>query len=352
MKFIHFSFGEQSIGKEFDLSSPKVPMNFLNEDSVVYSFGAGEDNRYEFLLCGFTNCKMHIFDPTPRAVDHFQLCMDVYNKVCEPVENTKYGRGDANYFQAILNSNLNTDNIFYHAVGLYDREDTFKFFYPKNPNHVSLSIDNIQGTKDFVELPTKPIDQIVQELGGIQPDLLKLNIEGAEVKSLIHMMQNTKVRPKCICVMFELFRDKPTDENQNLENFARKLLLQEYDLIYNSNESYAFFKKDLKNDNIEKTNMENFSTIEKESSQIEQSQTTTNVQEVEVDVPKECANMHLILQYYNDPNPERQKEVDFCVQANLENTHIMQVHNLVEEGTQVPSWLADHDKYIECRHLL
>ena len=337
MKFIHFAFAKQSIGKEFDLSSPKVPTNFLNENSVVYSFGAGEDNRYEFLLCGSTGCKMHIFDPTPRAVDHFQMCMDVINKQCEPVENVRYGRGDANYFSTLLNSNVNPDNMFYHDVGLYDKEDTFKFYYPKNPNHVSLSIDNIQGTKDYVELATKPIDQIVRELGGIQPDLLKMNIEGAEVKSLIYMMESTNVRPKCICVMFELFRDKPTQENKNLENVCKQLLLKEYDLIYNSNEFYTFFKKDLNNGSIKNINMETSQTSE------------NNVENLTANVPSETANMHLLFQYYNDSNPERQQEVDFCVQANLENPHIIQVHNLVEEKTVVPSWLSSHEKYIECK---
>jgi FkbM family methyltransferase len=333
MKFIHFSFGDKSIGKEFDLSSPKVPADFLNENSVVYSFGAGEDNRYEFLLCGSTGCKMHIFDPTPRAIDHFNLCMDVYNKVCDPVENTRYGRGDNNYFEAILKSNINTDNIFYHDVGLYDKEDTIKFYYPKNPNHVSLSIDNIQSTKDFIELNTKPIDMIVKELGGIQPDLLKLNIEGAEVKSLIYMMESTDVRPQCICVMFELFRDKPTQENKNLENLCKQLLSKEYDLIYNSNEFYTFFKKDLNNGSLKNTNMEPLQ----------------NANELTSNVPTECANMHLIMQYYNDKNSDRQQEIDFCVQANLENPHIIQIHNLVEENTVVPSWLSNHEKYIECK---
>lgn len=355
MKFIHFSFGNQSIGKEFDLSSPMVPSNFLNENSVVYSFGAGEDNRYEFLLCGLTGCKMHIFDPTPRAVEHYQMCMDVYNKRCEPVENSRYGRGDSDYFSTILNSNVNVDNMFYHDIGLYDREDTFKFFYPKNPNHVSLSIDNIQGTKDYIELNTKPIDQIVKELGGIQPDLLKMNIEGAEVKSLIYMIESTEIRPKCICVMFELFRDKPTQENMNLENLCKQLISREYDLIYSSNEFHTFFKKDLNNGSIKNTNMD-LSQNESQDNKMSDTSSSTlsndssnDISDTTPNIPTESANMHLLMQYYNDSNKDRQQEIDFCVQANLENPHIIQVHNLVEENTVVPSWLSNHEKYIECK---
>ena len=64
---------------------------------------------------------------------------------------------------------------------------------------------------------------------------------------------------------------------------------------------------------------------------------------------KSFANIHLIIQYYNDANPERQNEIDFCVQANLENPHIIQVHNLTEQNTIIPDWLSSHEKYIECR---
>jgi len=334
MSYLQFKLQNKSIGKEFDGSSPRIPQGIINSQSVVYSFGAGEDIRYEYVLCAATNCEMHIFDPTPRSIEHYKLCQDVlYNNV-QPFEDQRFGRGDPNYFESILASKTNNelkDKMNYHSIALYDCEDTFKFYYPKNRNHVSLSIDNMQKTNEFIELPTKSIDQIIKDFKLRPPNVLKMNIEGAEVKSLRHMMEKTDIRPECIAVMFELYRDKPTPENKILEDETKSLIEKEYDLIYRRSESHTYLKKNLKTKELKNLNMETKNESE--------TQTTSF----------EGGNIHLIVQYYNDSNPERQAELDFCVQANLENPHVINLHNLTEPSTIVPEWLSSHSKYVECR---
>ena len=326
MNFLQFAFEDKkTIGKEFEACSPKIPKSIINENSVVYSFGAGEDIRYEFLLCGFTGCEMHIFDPTPRSIEHYKVCNDVLYNGLKPFEDKRFGRGDPNYFEPILKSKVNPKKIHYHEIGLYDREDTFRFYYPKDQNHVSLSIDNLQNTSEYIDLPTKNLSQIIDDLKIRPPNILKLNIEGAEVKSLKYMMESTDIRPECIAVTFELFRDKPNIDNKKLEDYTKELLSHEYDLIYQKGEAHTYLKKNEINLNKKIQNKQ--STME-----------TTNK-----------GNIHLIVQYYNDKNADRQEELDYCVQANLENPYIIQLHNLTEENTVIPEWLANHPKYIECR---
>ena len=63
----------------------------------------------------------------------------------------------------------------------------------------------------------------------------------------------------------------------------------------------------------------------------------------------EHAQIHLISQYYNDSNTDRQDEIDYCFQANLSNPHIAKLHNLVEENVLVPDWLKNDPKYVEHR---
>ena len=47
--------------------------------------------------------------------------------------------------------------------------------------------------------------------------------------------------------------------------------------------------------------------------------------------------LHIIVQYYNDSNPERQAEVDdACFRRNLDCPWVTQLHNLVEPYTVVP----------------
>ena len=56
--------------------------------------------------------------------------------------------------------------------------------------------------------------------------------------------------------------------------------------------------------------------------------------------------MHLIIQYYNDKNPERQKEYDFCLEKNLNNPAIKKIHNIIETETIVPEKFKNHKKLL------
>lgn len=69
--------------------------------------------------------------------------------------------------------------------------------------------------------------------------------------------------------------------------------------------------------------------------------------ETKENLPKEP--LHIIVQYYNDGNTDRQNEYDFCVQANLANPAVAQIHCFLEPTTQVPDWLASNPKYVERR---
>jgi hypothetical protein len=48
--------------------------------------------------------------------------------------------------------------------------------------------------------------------------------------------------------------------------------------------------------------------------------------------------VHLITQYYKDNSSERQKEIDLCLEKNIENKHIDQIHLLLEsEDVKIPT---------------
>jgi hypothetical protein len=57
----------------------------------------------------------------------------------------------------------------------------------------------------------------------------------------------------------------------------------------------------------------------------------------------------LIVQYYNDKNLKRQNELDQCLIKNLENPIFKKIINLVENKTDVPGIIKNHDKYQEYR---
>lgn len=65
--------------------------------------------------------------------------------------------------------------------------------------------------------------------------------------------------------------------------------------------------------------------------------------------PKPFHGIHLIVQYFQTTDADRQDEFDYCVKANLENPSIAKIHCLVEADTKVPDWLSSHAKYVEFR---
>lgn len=59
--------------------------------------------------------------------------------------------------------------------------------------------------------------------------------------------------------------------------------------------------------------------------------------------------LSVLLQYCNDPRPDRMAEYDECVRRNLANPHVKAVHNLVEPGVSVPAEFTGHPRYVEHR---
>ena len=224
----------------------QIPIDKLHPDSIIYSFGAGEDICFEFMLSGLTDSEIHIFDPTPRAVEHFSYCTKIIKENMTYENNSRFGGGDPKYLSYIKDSNVSLAKLFFHDYGLYDEDSSFEFFYPKNKEHVSLSIDNLQGTQESILLDVKKIDTIMSDLGHNHIDVLKLNIEGAEVKSLLHMLKNTNIRPTYISVKFELARDG-LKNNFNLINELEQRLSESYSLIFVDRErfNYTLISKDI-----------------------------------------------------------------------------------------------------------
>ena len=69
-------------------------------------------------------------------------------------------------------------------------------------------------------------------------DLLKLDIEGAEVKVLEQML-NDKIYPKFLCVEFDLFINKK-DVNNSTKKVIDRLLEEGYEILVNETMNITF----------------------------------------------------------------------------------------------------------------
>jgi FkbM family methyltransferase len=173
-----------------------IPANpGLAADSTCYSAGAGEDISFDCALVERFHCQVRVIDPTPRAIEHFgQLEHAVKCGVMFPINNSK-----SNYY-TITSEHLH--RIHFLPIGLGDRDTELKFFFPKNPQHVSCSTVNLQNTDYYFTAKCYRLPSIMQQQGDARVDLLKIDIEGAEY-AVITDMVTANLLPKLLLVEFD-----------------------------------------------------------------------------------------------------------------------------------------------------
>lgn len=149
-----------------------VPADLLDQSSICYCAGVGEDISFDLGLIERFGCTVFAFDPTPRAIAH--------------VAKTA------------------ADNPLYRffPVGLWDMEEILRFYAPRDPSHVSHSVLNLQKTGDFFEAPCKPLRQLLEENGHERIDLLKLDVEGAEYR-IVRSIVDHGITVRVLCIEYD-----------------------------------------------------------------------------------------------------------------------------------------------------
>lgn len=182
----------------------------INDQSVVYSFGIGEDISWDEALIKQNNVTVHGFDPTPRAIEFAK--------------------------------NKNIDKFVIHQIGIASSNGFMDFFSPKNPNHVSHSLVAKNNNSDeAIKVKVETIDAIMDELGHKNIDILKMDIEGSEYEVIADML-NKNIYPDQLLIEFH-HRFKPFNIDDTIE-IINKLIDHSYKISYISknNQEFSFIK--------------------------------------------------------------------------------------------------------------
>lgn len=167
----------------------------LTANSLCYCAGAGEDISFECALVEQCHCRVRIIDPTPRAVQHFQnLEQAVRSGKRFPVNNSHVD------FYSIAAVHL--DRLEFLPVGLSDTDANLKFYLPRNPDHVSCSVVNLQKTDRYFTAPCFRLSSIMNRQGDDSIDLLKIDIEGAEY-GVVEDIASSCLLPRLLLVEFD-----------------------------------------------------------------------------------------------------------------------------------------------------
>jgi FkbM family methyltransferase len=208
-----------------DYGSWVIPNSIsLSSDSVVYSAGVGEDISFDLLLQSKYNCNITLIDPTSRAKNHFDEVSSFYN-----TNDWKFsGDVQSDYKLVIENLKPNLDKFQFLQVGLWKCKDRLRFYKHDNPLYVSQTLIPDMFGKNYDEVSVNSVKNIMQENGHTKIDLLKIDVEGAEI-DVINQMINDKIYPKYICVEMDLY-SKGKDQD-NLTSTLLENLINNHDYI-------------------------------------------------------------------------------------------------------------------------
>ncbi len=149
-----------------------VHPDIVTSDSIVYSFGVGEDITFDEAILSTFNCKVYAFDPTPKSIRWIKNHKD-------------------------LPENF---NFYDYGIGSYD--GNISFYPPKNPDYVSCTIYEKEETKNKkFDVPIKKLSTIIKDLKHDKIDILKMDIEGTEYE-IIDDILNIDIEIKQILIEF------------------------------------------------------------------------------------------------------------------------------------------------------
>lgn len=208
--------------------------NMLNKESIIYSGGVGEDISFDIKLQSKYNCNIYLIDPTVKSIKHFEECKKYF---CD--KTFKFTGGiQKDYYDNIKNETPNMDKISYIETGLWDKKTKLKFYKQSNENYVSQSLISNMFTSNYDIVNVDSIRNIMNDLGNTTIDLLKLDIEGAEIVVLDKMLDDN-IYPKYLCIEFDLLRNNK-DSNGSTEKLINRLINEGYRILINDKLNITF----------------------------------------------------------------------------------------------------------------
>lgn len=135
--------------------------DILNEHSIVYSIGIGEDVSFDLDLIKNHNCEVFAYDPTPKAIEWISQ------------QNILPGL-----------------HFFPYGIGARDCESIF--YLPKNKSHISGSIipTDVIDRQDKIIVQLFRLKTLMEMNGHSHIDVLKLDIEGAEYEVIEEILKS------------------------------------------------------------------------------------------------------------------------------------------------------------------
>lgn len=212
--------------------------------STIICAGAGEDISFDIAFASKYSATVHIVDPTPRATHHVEQVVDriAHGAGQSTPMNLHGGQVDVQSYDV---SKLTRQQIRLTPYALWNKKGKIRFYVPNSLKHVSHSIINVQRQTEFIEVDAITIEDLVGQLGVPAIPLMKLDIEGAEVEVLEHMMM-ARIFPLQLLVEFDEMHTPLPNSKQRIARSLQLLRDNAYKLaFFNGTANFLFIRDSL-----------------------------------------------------------------------------------------------------------
>ncbi|WFB37526.1 FkbM family methyltransferase [Kiritimatiellota bacterium B12222] len=179
----------------------RIPKTRLHKGLRVVSVGVGEESSFDEQLLGKWDAEVFAFDPTPKAAVHAASLMERF-----PL-------------------------FYFEPLGLWDQDGEQLFYAPPDPTHVSHSLVGLRGETPSFTAQCLSWESLLTRCGGALPDVLKMDIEGAEYAVVKNILSSGRF-PSVICLEFDETHS-PMDAGwrERIRGCARELVDAGYQLV-------------------------------------------------------------------------------------------------------------------------
>ena len=193
--FVHIACAKEYVGSEY--GGYFICPSGMNENSIIYSFGIGEDLSFDLAMIDKFRLHVHGFDPTPKAIDW------------------------------IRSQNL-PKQFHFHEFGIADYDGVARFSPPNDPRFVSFRMTAGEAAQqEVIESPVSRLQTIQERLGHQKIDILKMDIEGAEYQVIVDLIRSHLNVSQLLVEFHHRFKDLECDQTQRtmdlLENSGYRL---------------------------------------------------------------------------------------------------------------------------------
>jgi FkbM family methyltransferase len=215
------------------------------ENSIIISAGLGEDASFDVEFASTYNSKVIVVDPTPRAVHHFESIQD---RIGEQ-KKSPYSETGKERVGAYDLSNIDEQQLYLVEKALWNKNAELEFYEPESESHVSHSLinwkQNYSNNTEYIQVQADTVFSILDSLdiNKSEVNLIKLDIEGAEIEVILQMMEEN-FYPRQILVEFDELHDPSDKAFKRIDQAHGMLLANGYELIYTDGiTDFLYFKK-------------------------------------------------------------------------------------------------------------